>query len=113
MRLRTKIGAAMAAVTLTGVVTTGLLTSLRVTRTIHEEADRRLLESTSALGGEWGALGGSVSSALAEVAGRASLRAELGKLARGVVPAASPEIINLARILKAGTDVSKIQACTQ
>src|SRR6185369_11648229 len=97
MRLRTKIGAAMAAVTLTGVLTTGLLTSLRVTRTIHEEADRRLLESTSALGVEWGSLGNNVSASVAEATRSALLRGTLGRLAHQTLPRESPDVINLAR----------------
>jgi two-component system nitrogen regulation sensor histidine kinase NtrY len=109
MRLRTRIGAAMAAVTLTGIATTGVLTSLRVTRTIHEEADRRLLESTSALGGEWRALANDVSALVAEAAGAQELKTPLSRLALNLVPAESREIIHLAPEIRETTGLDFLQ----
>ena len=56
MRLRHKIGAAMAAVTLTGLLTTGVFTALRVSRLFRAESDKRLMEATTSLAAEWRAM---------------------------------------------------------
>lgn len=96
MRLRNKIGAAVAAVTLTGVAMTGVMTWWRVSRTIREEADREVTGATRALMTEWRGLGNDVSARLARAAQLPSMRNGLNRLARGDVPAESGEIIGLA-----------------
>lgn len=109
MRLRTRIGASMAAVTLAAVAVTGLLTNWRITRTIHEEADRRLMDATGTLDGEWRALSNSVSAAVAGVAQSPGLRGPLSRLALGTLPAESREFISAARLAREKTDLEFLQ----
>jgi two-component system nitrogen regulation sensor histidine kinase NtrY len=97
MRLRNRIGAAMAAVTLAGIVVTGLLTSFGIRRTINEESEKELTEASQALLGEWRALGGDIAGQLSLVSQQRPFRIALARLSRREVPAESDEVIGLAR----------------
>lgn len=109
MRLRNRIGAAMAAVTLAGIVVTGLLTSLGIRRTINEESEKELTEASQALLGEWRALGSDIAGQLALVSQQRSFRATLSRFARGQVPAESDEVIGAARRAMADTGLDFLQ----
>jgi signal transduction histidine kinase len=109
MRLRNRIGGAMAAVTLAGVAVTGLLTWVRIDRTIREESDREVTAATASLAGEWRALGSDVTGKLARVVQGRSFRSGLNRLSQGLISSRSVEIENLAPRAIVGTELNYLQ----
>jgi two-component system nitrogen regulation sensor histidine kinase NtrY len=109
MRLRHRIGAAMAAVTLAGIVVTGLLTSLGIRRTIAEESEKELTAASQALLGEWRSLGSDIGAQLTQVSQQRAFRSALSRLARRQVPAESDEIIGAARRVLADSGLDFLQ----
>lgn len=83
MRLRHKIGAAMAAVTLTGLLTTGVFTALRVSRLFRAESDKRLMEATTSLAAEWRAMADRANVSVGDAAQSAGVRSAIQDLAQG------------------------------
>ena len=86
----------MAAVTVTGVALTGLLTYRQVTRAIHDEAQQRLFESTLSLGTELKALSSNAQAALSEASHSPDFRNRFDALTRGDLGPGSWEIRGLA-----------------
>lgn len=96
MRLRHKIGAAMAAVTLTGLMTTGLFTWFRFAETFETESERRVLETTSALAAEWRGMADRAATAVAEAAHGTELRGLLTRVADGTLTRGDARLVNAA-----------------
>ena len=109
MRLRNKIGAAMAAVTLAGVAVTGLLTWVRIDRTIREESEREIVDATSRLADDWRARGTDVAGQLSRVVEGRLLRTSLDRLTRGTISSGSIEMTGVAPRSMAGLELNYLQ----
>jgi two-component system nitrogen regulation sensor histidine kinase NtrY len=109
MRLRNRIGGAMAAVTLAGVAVTGLLTWVRIDRTIREESEREVADATATLAGEWRALGSELTGELARIVQERTFRTGLNRLSLGQVPPGAVEIADLAPRLIRGRELNYLQ----
>lgn len=96
MRLRNKIGAAMAAVTLAGVAVTGLLTWVRIDQAIREGSEREIVDATTTLANEWRNLDNDLTGNLSRVVQSRPFQKSLGRLSLGLVSSTSWEISSLA-----------------
>jgi len=96
MKLRNKIGAAMAAVTLAGVAVTGLLTWVRLNQAIEEGSQRQVVEAANTLAIEWRNLDNDLTGNLSRVVQGRQFQKSLGRLSQGIISPGSWEITSLA-----------------